>query len=344
MDVSWEAADAAACAAGASAPLRGRDRPALGASRRLARSRLMRCATLAVGRRAAPARGPRSVARARRSCRPPRTPTAASAARAGQSSSELYTAWAAMGLAAAGRNPAGVRRGGHSVLDSLRGEAATLQRRSATLERTILAVRACGASAYSLRRAATWSPKCCARAPATARSPHQVNLTAFAIFALRAAGTPRGSPRSAKRRAGSSASRTPTAASASACAARPATSTTPRAALQALVDAGARDARALGAAARLLTRAQNLDGGFPQQPGGESNAQSTAWAVQGLIAAGAIRGAVRRRGSRSPLGYLESLRAPGGSIRYSRTGAQTPVWVTAQALIALAGQTFPVGG
>ena len=54
-------------------------------------------------------------------------------------------------------------------------------------------------------------------------------------------------------------------------------------------------------------------------------------------------GTVRRRGSRTPIGYLESLRAPDGSIRYSRTGAQTPVWVTAQALIALAGRTFPVG-
>ena len=65
----------------------------------------------------------------------------------GQSSSELYTAWAAMGLAAAGRNPAGVRRGGHSVLDSLRGGASTLQGLG-DAERTILAVRACGASAY----------------------------------------------------------------------------------------------------------------------------------------------------------------------------------------------------
>ena len=52
---------------------------------------------------------------------------------------------------------------------------------------------------------------------------------------------------------------------------------------------------------------------------------------------------MRRRGSRSPLGYLESLIAPGGSVRYSRTSAQTPVWVTAQVLVALAGKTFPVG-
>jgi hypothetical protein len=51
---------------------------------------------------------------------------------------------------------------------------------------------------------------------------------------------------------------------------------------------------------------------------------------------------VRRRGSRSADGYLESLLAPAGSIRYSRTGTQTPVWVTAQALIALSGKVFPV--
>jgi prenyltransferase beta subunit len=92
-----------------------------------------------------------------------------------------------------------------------------------------------------------------------------------------------------------------------------------------------------------LMRSQNADGGFPQGYGGESNAQSTAWAVQGLIAAGVKLGSVRRKGSRSPVAYLESLLAPNGSIRYSRTSAQTPAWVTAQALIALAGKTFPVG-
>jgi prenyltransferase beta subunit len=98
----------------------------------------------------------------------------------------------------------------------------------------------------------------------------------------------------------------------------------------------------LDLATGFLASAQNADGGFPQQPGGESNAQSTAWAVQGLIAAWRDPGALHRGGSRSPVGYLESLIAPGGSVRYSRTSAQTPVWVTAQALIALAGKTFPV--
>jgi len=93
-----------------------------------------------------------------------------------------------------------------------------------------------------------------------------------------------------------------------------------------------------------LLGAQNPDGGYPQQRGGSSNAQSTAWAVQGLTAAGHNVATVRRgRGGRSPLEYLQSLVAPNGSVYYSRTSAQTPVWVTAQALTALAGRPFPVG-
>ena len=78
--------------------------------------------------------------------------------------------------------------------------------------------------------------------------------------------------------------------------------------------------------------------GIGQRP----NAQSTAWAVQGLLAAGRDPASVRRHGSRSPLAYLQSLTGPDGSVHYSRTSAQTPVWVTAQALIALARRTFPV--
>ena len=34
--------------------------------------------------------------------------------------------------------------------------------------------------------------------------------------------------------------------------------------------------------------------------------------------------------------------APDGSVRYSRTGAQTPVWVTSQALTGLAERPLPV--
>jgi hypothetical protein len=257
----------------------------------------------------------------------------------GQGSSELYTAWAAMGLAAAGRNPAGLRRGGHSVLDSLRGQAYTLQG-VGDAERTILAARACGASAYSFAGRHLVSEMMHARARDHSFA-EQVNLTAFAIFAMRAIGHTAsfGPIRDAagwiERQQGRDGGFGFAAGGGSSDVDDTA------AALQALVDAGARNGRALGAAGSFLVRSQNPDGGYPQQYGGESNAQSTAWAAQGLIAVGRDPASVRR--SRSPLGYLESLLSPGGSIRYSRTNAQTPVWVTAQALIALAGWTFPVG-
>jgi energy-coupling factor transport system substrate-specific component len=257
-----------------------------------------------------------------------------------QRSGELYTAWAAMGFAAAGRNPATVKRGGHSLLDSLRGEAATLQSLG-DVERTILAARACGASAYSFAGRNLVAEVLRARA-ADSSFAHQVNLSSFAVFALRAVGHSAGfgpihkaagwieqqQNRDGGFGFGGRGSRSDVDDTG--------------AALQALAAAGARNRSVLSRAVGYLTRSQGADGGFPQQYGGESNAQSTAWAVQGLIAAGANPKSLTRKGSRSPVSYLESLLAPDGSVRYSRTSAQTPAWVTAQALIALAGKTFPV--
>jgi energy-coupling factor transport system substrate-specific component len=261
----------------------------------------------------------------------------------GESSSELYTAWAAIGFAAAGRDPANVSHDGHSVLDALRAEASTLSGLG-DAERTILAAAACGTSSYSFAGRDLVAEVLRAR-DSDNSFEHLVNLTSFAIFALRAVGHSPSYP--AIRDAAGWIERQQNSDGGFSFGERGSTSDVDDTgtALQALADAGARNAHVLGAAADYLIRSQNLDGGFPQQYGNESNAQSTAWAIQGLIAAG--RGGrvpfIRRRGSRSPEGYLESLLGPGGSIRYSRTSAQTPVWVTAQALVALAGKTFPVG-
>ena len=258
----------------------------------------------------------------------------------GQSSSELYTAWVAIGLAAAGRDPSSLTRDGHSVLDALRGEASTLHG-AGDLERTILALRACGASTRSLPGGNPVARLLGYRAR-DASFGHLSNLTAFAILALRAAGYPAGSPTVqdaarwlmrqqehdggfgfGARGGGSDVDDT-------------------AAVLQALVQARVPERPVIARASAFLVRAQNLDGGYPQQRGGVSNAQSSAWAVQGLVASGRDPATTVRAGSRSPLGYLESLIVPDGSVRYSRTGAQTPVWVTAQALTALAGRPFPI--
>jgi Prenyltransferase and squalene oxidase repeat len=84
-----------------------------------------------------------------------------------------------------------------------------------------------------------------------------------------------------------------------------------------------------------LRRLQNRDGGFELTPGRGSDAQSTAWAVQAFVAA-------RRPPSKRALAYLRRLRRPDGSFRYSRRYATTPVWVTAQVLPALVGRAFPL--
>jgi hypothetical protein len=88
-------------------------------------------------------------------------------------------------------------------------------------------------------------------------------------------------------------------------------------------------------ALRFLLRFQNRDGGFELIHGRGSDTQSTAWAVQAFRAAG-------KPPPRGALTYLRRLQRRDGSFRYSARYATTPVWVTAQALPALAGKPFPL--
>ncbi|HUZ81373.1 MAG TPA: prenyltransferase/squalene oxidase repeat-containing protein, partial [Gaiellaceae bacterium] len=90
-------------------------------------------------------------------------------------------------------------------------------------------------------------------------------------------------------------------------------------------------------AVRFLRGFQNPDGGFELTHGRGSDAQSTAWAIQGLLAAG-------QKPPRSAFAYLAKLRQPDGSYRYSARYVTTPVWVTSQVLAALAKKPFPLKG
>ena len=90
-------------------------------------------------------------------------------------------------------------------------------------------------------------------------------------------------------------------------------------------------------AARFLRTFENSDGGFELTNGRGSDAQSTAWAIQGLVAAG-------QKPPRGAFSYLARLRRPDGSYRYSAQYVTTPVWVTSQVLAALAKKPFPLLG
>jgi hypothetical protein len=84
---------------------------------------------------------------------------------------------------------------------------------------------------------------------------------------------------------------------------------------------------------------QRAGGGFALASG-PVNSQSTAWAAQGLLAAGVSPASMRSGGT--PLGYLDSTQAADGHYRYSSSSDQTPVWVTGQALMAVNGAAFPL--
>ena len=100
-----------------------------------------------------------------------------------------------------------------------------------------------------------------------------------------------------------------------------------------------RVARVTGAsvtrAVRCLRTFQNRDGGFELDHGRGSDAQSTAWAIQGFAAA-------KVKPPRSAFAYLAKLRRPDGSYRDSARYVTTPVWVTSQVLAALARKPFPL--
>jgi hypothetical protein len=110
--------------------------------------------------------------------------------------------------------------------------------------------------------------------------------------------------------------------------------------LQALAVAGS-GSGAARRGATYLRRAQRGNGGFALAAGGPTNSQSTAWAVQGLVAAGVDPGAVRAHG-RSPLAYLARQQEADGHYRYSSSSDQTPVWVTSQAILAVNRRAFPL--
>jgi hypothetical protein len=104
--------------------------------------------------------------------------------------------------------------------------------------------------------------------------------------------------------------------------------------IQALRTQGVRG-RPIRRGVAFLRRLQNADGGFELTAGRGSDAQSTAWAIQAFIAA-------RVKPPAGAFRYLATLRRTDGSYRYSRKYGATPVWVTSQVLPALARKSFPL--
>ncbi|MDX6412222.1 MAG: energy-coupling factor transport system substrate-specific component, partial [Gaiellaceae bacterium] len=218
------------------------------------------------------------------------------------------TAWAALGLHAAGRDSG-------KALQYLQTHEQE-QTRPTDIALVALAEAALGADSSGLL----------ARLPA---KPTQVNEAVWSILALRQAGRP--APRTlvtyvlrAQARNGGFSWL---------LGGKPDSNDT-AAAVEALSSAGVHGKPVTRALTYLRTQ-QNKDGGFRLTAGRTSDAQSTAFAIQAFVAA-------RATPPRTAFAFLAGLRRPDGSYRYSRAYAVTPVWVTAQVLPALAKKPFPL--
>ena len=255
----------------------------------------------------------------------------------GSASNRLYSGWAALGLAGAGENPQDVARAGRSLIDYIESGVASASD-PGDVERNMLVAGAAGLPATSFGgRDLVAELRGDIRRNGSVNN--QTNWTSFEVLAFRAVGV---APPPASL---AWLVRQEDADGGFNFATRGGISDVDDtgAALEALARAGGSTAaRARSRAVGYVRGQQDRDGGFPSMPGSGSNAQSTAFAVQGLIAAGVDPNTLHRHGAPSPLAYLRSLIAGDGHVEYSRGTSETPTWVTGEALMALEGKALPI--
>jgi Prenyltransferase and squalene oxidase repeat len=218
-----------------------------------------------------------------------------------------------------------------SARRALRGSAMR-PRSLPDLERSVLALA--GSRRAADRRAARrWRLAIARRQRADGSFASDVNLTAFAVVALD--GSKRLAPHRRRARRWLRARQLADGSFPLSARAAAGDVDTTGAVLWALARSGRRTAARR--AAVFLRAAQSPSGGLGTRPGEQPNSQSTALAVTGMRAARLGPGRMRTEDGISPLDYLRARTRRDGSVGYDLRSSRTPVWVTAQALLALAG-------
>lgn len=86
---------------------------------------------------------------------------------------------------------------------------------------------------------------------------------------------------------------------------------------------------------------QTEDGGF--QSWGTTNAASTAWAVNAIVAAGQDPASIEwKHSGSSPVDFLLNLRQGNGAFNWSASQNMNPEWMTSYVIPALLGKPYPV--
>ena len=286
----------------------------------------------------------------------------------GTSADAQITPWAIMAISAARENPQRWTNGGKNPIRYLQGldlevaagSASTQVNRASFYAKVILAYVAAGRVdligsagskgiqlvpkllSYQNTTTGAFSPW-----GATATNPYAtVNTTIWAILALKAAGETDGgleaaitwlvAQQNANGGFGSQPSAASdvddTAAAIMALRARFSNRNGMSASNPAIVDALA-----------YLKSMQRYDGGFPSMSSdGRSYAESTAWAIQAIVACDQPPSSWDK-GGRTPISFLQSLQQRSGLFAHRRGAVSSPLMTTTQAAIALMRKPFPFG-
>ncbi len=249
----------------------------------------------------------------------------------GSESAQAMTGWAMLGFEAAGVNPQDVTSAaGTTPIDYLEGAISTVQSLG-DLARTILALEGAGVQPREFG-GRNLVAALLAKRRKDGSYEDWPNSTAYAVLALRSAGVEdvEGSLRwlrSAQNEDGGWGD----------VVGSPSNADGTGAVLQALPPSSSAARHAVG----YLRGEQQVGGGFRLGGNGVLNTQSSAWAVQGLLAAG-VDPAQVKRGGKSAYEYLEGNQASDGHYRYSAKSDQTPVWVTGEVLVATSHKYLPL--
>jgi len=257
-------------------------------------------------------------------------PSGGFAADSGREAGAEITSWAMLALAAAGRNPLDVAKSGKTPVDFLRSHADEIKD-AGDVARTILSLEAAGADPRQFA-GENLVERLLAQRRQNGSYQGWPATSAYAVLALRAAGVNDATAttvdwlRKVQGKDGGWGN-------------NPGDPSTPEitgGVLQVLTPGSDASNRALA----YLRAAKRPNGGFAPGNNLGANVQATAWAAEGLLAAG--KDPASFGAGASSLAYLLDLQADDGHFLQAPGQEASPVWVTADAIVPLAGAHLPV--
>jgi energy-coupling factor transport system substrate-specific component len=248
----------------------------------------------------------------------------------GREAGAEMTSWAMLGLAAAGRNPLDVTKFGKSPVDFLRNHMDEV-RDAGDVARTILALEAAGVDSRDFA-GEDLVDRLLLQRRANGSYQGWPGTSAYAVLALRAAGANDAAAptvewlRKVQGKEGGWGNEPQS----------PSTAEITGAVLQVL----SRGSKAADEALAYLRKAKRPNGGFAPGNNLSANGQATAWASQGLLAAG--KDPAGFGPGKSSYAYMRALQTDDGYFLQAPGLEGSPVWVTSDVLVALSGHHLPI--